>query len=331
MKVRGHANGIKTLALFAVLWIIIFAVWFFTGHSRSTLGIYVLIAVGTTFFSYWFSDSLSLASMQAREVSEQEQPRLYAIVRELSQRAGKPMPRIYVAPTMSPNAFATGRNEHHAAVCCTQGILDMLDDREIRGVLGHELMHVYNHDILTSSIASAMSMVITYLAYSLRFFGGSSRDNDRNSGPIAAIGGLLAIVLAPIGASLVQMAISRTREYDADEDGSVLSGDPMALASALYKIEYGVQQIPLRKTAGTENVSAMMISSPFRMQDINRLFATHPATQDRIARLQQMAVDMGQSADMNFGYNAPYQQGASSSGYPTGGGNYPQQGGYQQY
>ncbi len=304
MRIRGHANGVKTLGLFAIMWVIIYAVWYFTDHSQATLGFYVLLSVGVTFASYWFSDSLSLASMQAREVSEQEQPQLYAIVRELSTRAGKPMPRIYIAPTMSPNAFATGRNEHHAAVCCTQGILNLLDEREIRGVLGHELIHVYNHDILTSSIASAMSMIVTYLAYSLQFFGVSSKDNDRNSGPLAVIGGVLTLILAPIGASLVQMAISRTREYDADEDGSTLSGDPLALASALYKIENTVQNVPLRKTPGTENVSAMMIANPFRAEDINKFFATHPPTAARIARLNEMAVQMGQMPQNPYGQQA---------------------------
>ncbi|WP_018142776.1 zinc metalloprotease HtpX [Alloscardovia criceti] len=306
MKIRGHANGLKTLALFSFMWVLIFLVWYFASGSVSTLGFYVAIAVAMTFGSYWFSDKLALASMQAVAVSEQEQPQLYAIVRELAQKAGKPMPRIYVAPTMSPNAFATGRNEKHAAVCCTQGILNLLDDREIRGVLGHELMHVYNRDILTSAIASAMSMVITYLAYSMRFFG-SSRDS-RDNGPFAAIGGLLALILAPIGASLIQMAISRTREFDADEDGSTLSEDPLALASALAKIERGVQTAPLRKTAATENMSASMIASPFRAADINRLFSTHPPTAERIARLQQMAADMGQTPFMGTSYGS-YDQG----------------------
>ena len=181
--------------------------------------------------------------------------------------------------------------------------MNLLDEREIRGVLSHELMHVYNRDILTSSIASAMSMVITYLAYSLRYFGGSSRDDRDHAG--SALGGLLTLILAPIGASLIQMAISRTREYDADEDGSALSGDPLALASALAKIESSVQQVPMRQTAGTQNVSASMISSPFRIQDINRLFSTHPPTAQRIARLEQMAIDL----DQNVQQVAPnYQQ-----------------------
>ena len=290
-KVSGHFNGLKTTILFALMWAIIMLIWYFTGASTGTLWIYIAIGLGSTFFTYWFSDRLSIASMGAREVSEQEAPGLYRIVRELSSKAGKPMPRIYIAPTKSPNAFATGRNERHAAVCCTQGILEILNERELRGVLGHELMHVYNHDILTSAIASAMATVITYLGYALMWMGGGSR-NERNSGPLGAIGMLVSMILAPIGASLIQLAISRTREYDADEDGSRLTGDPEALASALYRIENGVQAAPMQKNQRTETVSSMMIASPFSGKDVSRLFSTHPPTAERIARLQQMSVEM---------------------------------------
>lgn len=293
VRVHGHFNGLKTTLLFGLMWAIIMLIWWATGGSRGTLGIYIVIGLATTFFSYWFSDKLAIASMGAREVSEQEAPEIYQIVRELSARAGKPMPRIYIAPTMSPNAFATGRNERHAAVCCTRGILQILNARELRGVLGHELMHVYNHDILTSAIASAMATVITYLGYSLMYFGGGSRDSrDNNSGGLGLIGVLFSAILAPIAASLIQMAISRTREYDADEDGSLLTGDPEALASALNKISYGAQTTPMRKTAGTQSVSAMMIANPFSSVGFSKLFSTHPPTDQRIARLMQMAQEM---------------------------------------
>ena len=293
VRVHGHFNGLKTTLLFALMWAIIMLIWWATGGRQQTLGIYVIIGLATTFGSYWFSDKLAIASMHAREVSEQEAPMLYKIVRELSAKAGKPMPRIYIAPTMSPNAFATGRNERHAAVCCTQGILQILNARELRGVLGHELMHVYNRDILTSAIASAMATVITYLGYSLMYFGGgNSRDDRDNSGGLGLIGVLLSVILAPIAASLIQMAISRTREYDADEDGSLLTGDPEALASALNKISYGAQTTPMRKTAGTQSVSAMMIANPFSAVGFSKLFSTHPPTDQRIARLMQMANEM---------------------------------------
>ena len=292
VRVHGHFNGLKTTLLFALMWAIIMLIWWATGGSRQTLSIYIVIGLITTFGTYWFSDKLAIASMGAREVSEQEAPEIYQIVRELSAKAGKPMPRIYIASTMSPNAFATGRNERHAAVCCTQGILQILNARELRGVLGHELMHVYNHDILTSAIASAMATVISYLGYSLMYFGGGSRDDRDSSGGLGLIGALLSVILAPIAASLIQMAISRTREYDADEDGSLLTGDPEALASALNKISYGAQTTPMRKTAGTQSVSAMMIANPFSAVGFSRLFSTHPPTDERIARLMQMANEM---------------------------------------
>ena len=296
LKVHGHFNGLKTTVLFALMWAVIMLVWWFTGGRQGTLGLFIVIGLVTTFGSYWFSDKLAIASMRAREVSEQEAPVLYGVTRELSAAAGKPMPRIYIAPTMSPNAFATGRNERHAAVCCTQGILQMLNEREIRGVLGHELMHVYNHDILTSAIASAMSTVITYLGYSMMYLGGgNSRDDRSNGGGLGLIGVLLSAILAPIGASLIQMAISRTREYDADEDGSRLTRDPEALASALNKISTGAQANPMPQTAGTQNVAAMMIANPFSVQGLSRLFSTHPPTDQRIARLMRMAQEMQQS------------------------------------
>lgn len=297
-KVKGHFNGLKTTLLFAFLWAIIMLIWWLTGGEIGTLWIYIAIGIGSSFITYWFSDRMAIASMGAKEVSEQQAPELYRIVRELSAKAGKPMPRIYIAPTESPNAFATGRNERHAAVCCTQGILRILNERELRGVLGHELMHVYNHDIRTSAIAAAMATVITYLGYALMWMGGGSR-NERNSGPFGAIGAILTMVLAPIGASLIQMAISRTREYDADEDGSTLTGDPEALASALSRIESGVAAAPLQKNQRTETVSAMMIASPFSARDVSRLFSTHPPTSERIARLQQMASEMHGSAGVS--------------------------------
>jgi heat shock protein HtpX len=294
VRVHGHFNGLKTTLLFALMWAVIMLIWWATGGSRQTLGLYLIIGLITTFGSYWFSDKLAIASMRAKEVSEQEAPEIYQIVRELSAAAGKPMPRIYIAPTMSPNAFATGRNERHAAVCCTQGILQILNARELRGVLGHELMHVYNHDIRTSAIASAMATVISYLGYSLMYFGGSnSRDNrSDSSGGFGLIGVLLSAILAPIAASLIQMAISRTREFDADEDGSMLTGDPEALASALNKISYGAQSTPMRKTAGTQSVSSMMIANPFSAKGFSRLFSTHPPTDERISRLMRMSSEM---------------------------------------
>ncbi|GAC1457288.1 MAG: zinc metalloprotease HtpX [Pseudarthrobacter sp.] len=280
-----HYNGLKTAALFGVLWAVLLGLGGLIGlNTRSAAPIWImaLVGVGTTAYGYWNSDKIAIRSMQAYPVTEAQAPQLYQIVRELSLRANQPMPRIYLSPTMNPNAFATGRNPKNAAVCCTEGILQLLDDRELRGVLGHELMHVYNRDILTSSVAAAVAGVITSVGQMLLFFGG----DRRNSNPLAM---LAMALLAPFAASLIQLAISRTREYDADEDGSQLTGDPLALASALRKIEQGVRIAPLPQDQKLVNTSHLMIANPFRGGAMTKLFATHPPMRDRITRLEGMA------------------------------------------
>ncbi len=287
---HNHFNGLKTAALLGGLWAILLVIGYViagsTGNSIFIL-VFALIGLGTTAYGYWNSDTLAIKAMHAYPVTEAQAPAMYRIVHELSTRAGKPMPRLYVSPTQAPNAFATGRNPEHAAVCCTEGILGLLDERELRGVLGHELMHVYNRDILTGSVAAAIAGVISsigqFLAFGALFGGGGSSDENRN--PIA---GLALALLAPIAAVIVQMAISRTREYDADEDGATLTGDPLALASALKKLELGVARAPLAPTRQLVNASHMMIANPFRAQDISRLMSTHPPMAERIARLEQM-------------------------------------------
>ena len=283
---HNHHNGLKTAALFGVLWAVLLglgAVISSSTRSATPIWLMALVGVGTTAYGYWNSDKLALRSMQAYPVTEQQAPQLYQIVRELSVRANQPMPRIYVSPTPAPNAFATGRNPQNAAVCCTEGILQLLSVRELRGVLGHELMHVYNRDILTSSVAAAVAGVITSVGQMLLFFGGGDR---RNSNPLAMIAMAL---LAPMAAMVIQSAISRTREYDADEDGSELTGDPLALASALRKIHQGVQMVPLPPDQRLVNTSHLMIANPFRGGGLSKMFATHPPMQDRIARLELMA------------------------------------------
>ena len=293
---RRLSNTTKTVGLFALMWAILLALGAaISAGTNDSLWLWIFAGMGvvSTFVTYWNSATLALKQMNAYPVTREAAPGLYAIVEDLTSRAGMPMPSIWIAPTQNPNAFATGRNPQNAAVCCTEGILQVLDERELRGVLGHELMHVYNHDILTSAIASALATIITYLGYSLMYFGGGrSNDRDNSSGAFGLIGALLSAILVPIGASLIQMAISRTREYDADEDGSLLTGDPEALASALNKISYGAQTAPMRKTAGTQSVSAMMIANPFSAVGFSRLFSTHPPTDERIARLMQMANEM---------------------------------------
>jgi heat shock protein HtpX len=284
--VHNHHNGLKTAALFGVLWAVLLGLGAVIGSSmRSATPIWImaLVGVGTTAYGYWNSDKIALRSMQAYPVTEDQAPQLYQIVRELSVRANQPMPRIYISPTPAPNAFATGRNPQNAAVCCTEGILQLLNARELRGVLGHELMHVYNRDILTSSVAAAVAGVITSVGQMLLFFGGGDR---RNSNPLAMIAMAL---LAPFAAMVIRSAISRTREYDADEDGSKLTGDPLALASALRKIHQGVQLVPLPADQKLVNASHLMIANPFRGGAVAKMFSSHPPMQDRISRLELMA------------------------------------------
>ncbi|MBV1779869.1 zinc metalloprotease HtpX [Paeniglutamicibacter sp. ABSL32-1] len=282
---HNHNNGLKTAGLLGGMFALLLAIGALLASgtgSSSFIWIFALIGVATTAYGYWNSDKLAIRSMQAYPVTEAEQPAMHRIVRELSIAAQQPMPRLYVSPTNAPNAFATGRNPENAAVCCTEGILHLLNERELRGVLGHELMHVYNRDILTSSVAAAVAGVITSVAQMMLFFGGGDR---RNSNPIALIAMSL---LAPLASTVIQMAISRTREYDADEDGAKLTNDPLALASALRKLEGGVQRAPLpADDQRLVNTSHLMIANPFA--GARKLFATHPPMDDRVARLEKMA------------------------------------------
>ncbi|HVD88420.1 MAG TPA: zinc metalloprotease HtpX [Jatrophihabitantaceae bacterium] len=280
---NGLANGIKTAALLGLLSAAFILIGGAIGGARG-LTIGLILAVVMNGISYFYSDRIALASMHARPVSEAEQPAMYSIVRELATAAHQPMPRLYVSPTMQPNAFATGRSPRHAAVCATEGILQILDRREMRAVLGHELSHVYNRDILISSVAATLAAGITYIAQFALFFGGGNDDRDRN--PFV---GLIMLILAPIAAGLIQMAISRSREYQADQSGAVLSDDPLALASALRKLQAGTQALPLPQQPALVSTSHLMIANPFRGQGMASLFSTHPPMEQRIARLENMA------------------------------------------
>jgi heat shock protein HtpX len=285
---RRWTNGLKTAALFGLLWAIVLALGAVVGRGQYLWWFAGLGLLGTA-YSWWNSDRIAIRAMRARPVSELEQPVMHRIVRELSTAAQQPMPRLYVSPTAAPNAFATGRNPRNAAVCCTEGILALLDERELRGVLGHELMHVYNRDILTSSVAAAFAGMITSVAQFLMLFGGG--DDRRGGGNPLAV--LAMALLAPFAAVLVQLAISRTREYDADAGGARLTGDPRALASALAKIERGAARRPLPPHRDLVDVSHLMIANPFRAGGLSSLFATHPPMAERIRRLERMAQEQG--------------------------------------
>jgi heat shock protein HtpX len=280
-----YFNGIKTALLLGLLTSLIVLVGYWFGGSTG-LVIAVFLALAMNAFSYFYSDKIALRAMGARPVSPQQAPELYAMVHELATQSGQPMPRIYVSPTNQPNAFATGRNPQHAAVAVTEGILGILTPRELRAVLGHELSHVYNRDILISSVAAALGGIITMLA-NLAWFLPIGRSDDEE-GP--GIGGLLLMMLlGPLAAMVIQMAISRNREYQADESGARLSGDPLALASALRKIHRGTQALPLPAEGGLATSAHLMIDNPLRAGGLASLFSTHPPMEQRIARLEQMA------------------------------------------
>ena len=278
-------NALKTVLLLGVLsGLLLFLGEFFGGRNGLYIGL--AIAVAMNFFSYFFSDKMALATYSAQPVTPEQNAsvygRVYPIVAGLAQRMGIPMPKLWLIPDNSPNAFATGRNPQHASVAFTAGILSAMSDEEIEGVVAHELGHVLHRDILISSIAATIATAITFLARMGFFFGGSSRDDDREGG---AWGGLLMLILAPIAAMLIQMAISRSREYDADAASAKYTGNPHKLISALQKLDAYSKRLPMDATPSTAH---MFIIQPFTGESLMRLFSTHPSTADRIARLQTM-------------------------------------------
>ncbi len=279
-------NWVKSMMLMTAMTLLFIWIGRMVG-GQSGMILAFLFALGMNFFSYWFSDKIVLKMYRAKEVSQSDAPELYGVVQELAVSAGIPMPRIYIVPDASPNAFATGRNPRHAAVAVTEGLLRILDRNELKGVLGHELAHVVHRDILIGTIVAVFAGAIMILASIARWgaiFGGFGGSNDEEGG---IFGLLIAMFIAPLAAMIIQMAISRSREYLADSGGAKFSGNPLYLASALRKLEQFSGQVPMRRA--TPQTAHMFIVNPFSGRKISSLFSTHPSTAERIERLEAMA------------------------------------------
>jgi heat shock protein HtpX len=281
---KNAMNMMKTFMLMALMTALVIVIGDLIGGNNGMMMAF-LFAIVMNFGTYWFSDKIVLGMYKAREITAESNPAVIRIVQDLAQRAGLPMPRVYMIPSEQPNAFATGRNPEHAAVAMTDGIVRTLSEDELRGVLAHELAHVKHRDILIGTIAATMAGAISMIAhmaqFAMIFGGGRSSDDDRGN----PIGSLLMIILAPIAAMLIQMAISRSREYEADRGGAEIAGNPLSLANALRKLEAKAEEVPMNATPATAH---MFIVNPLRSGGISSLFSTHPPMEERIARLEQM-------------------------------------------
>ncbi len=273
----NFAAGLRTTALLAGLAGILVAIGFAIGGAGTAL-VFLFIALAINLGTYWFSDKIALKMSGAQPMTEEQAPKIYEMVRELTTRAKMPMPRLYVIPQAQPNAFATGRNPDNAAVAVTAGITQLLSENELRGVIAHELAHIRNRDTLTQAVAASIGGAITYLGYMLLWF------NDDDS-PIGLVASLLLVFLAPIAATIIQLAISRQREYSADATGAQIAGDPESLASALLRLEEGSKAMPMQVNQATE---CLYIVKPFSAKGIAGLFSTHPPIEERVSRLRQM-------------------------------------------
>jgi heat shock protein HtpX len=286
MTTTGRSNWqatLKTVILLSVLGGVLVGAGYLIGGPSTAL-IFLFIAVAINMGSWFFSDKIALAAARAKPISEQEDPRLYQMVRDLTTRAGLPMPKLYVIPQEQPNAFATGRNPNHSAVAVTAGIRKLLSEDELRGVLAHELGHVRNHDILLTSVVASIASAITWIGYMVLWIGGE------DDSPLGIIGPLLLWLLAPIAAAIIQMAISRQREFGADATGAEICGNPESLASALLRLESGAQAIPMQVNQASE---PLYIVKPFKGGGIASLFSTHPPIEERVRRLRQMRPTIG--------------------------------------
>jgi len=280
------SNMFKTALLLVVLTVLLVLIGGAIGGQQGMLVAFVL-ALGMNFFAYWFSDKMVLAMYGAKPIEESQAPALYRIVRTLATRGGIPMPRVYLIPSETPNAFATGRNPQHAAVAVTEGSMRILDEEELEGVLAHELSHVKNRDVLIATIAATLAGAITYLAHMAQWamiFGGRRDDEEEGGG---VLGGILMAILAPIAAMLIQMAVSRAREFQADATGARLAGKPWGLAKALEKLEMASKAVPMDASPATAH---LFIVNPLSGRSLLRLFSTHPPIEERIARLRSMRV-----------------------------------------
>jgi heat shock protein HtpX len=284
MQKATQANwkaGMRTTVLLATLTGLLVGLGYLIG-GPGTAGVFLFMALAFNLVMFWFSDKIALRMSRAEPLSEEEAPRLHQMVRELTHSAGIPMPRLYMIPQDQPNAFATGRSPKHSAVAVTRGITQLLSETELRGVIAHELAHIRNRDILTTSIAAAIGGAITYLGYMLLFMGG-----DDDESPLGLVGALAMVLLAPIAATIIQLAISRQREYSADATGARISGSANALADALERLEAGARATPMQVNQAAE---PLYIVKPFRGGGMAALFSTHPPIEERVRRLRELGV-----------------------------------------
>lgn len=317
-------NYLKTAALFSVIWLVLALIWAACGLRLPMLIWFVVLGIILSVCAYWLSDKLAIRMVNAIEVSEDEEPILYGIVREISARIERPMPHLYVAPMDSPNVFAIGRSERHSVICCTRGLLNILNERELRGVVSHELIHIYNHDILNSTIASAIATIMTYVGYVLTYskkkhtadseFAVRSESSKSRCPVLKIVGQVLNVIFVPVGALMIKLVVSRSREFDADKSAGMLTGDPAALASALNKISYGAKIHEMSRAAGLQAMSSLMIVNPFEddKSKLLKMFSNQSAVKERVNFLRLMAKSQEDNAEYSGYAEMSYENEAAA-------------------